>query len=326
MKHSHLVAVLAGLAVAAVLAADASAMYHPTVGRFMQRDPLGNVDGAHLYHYVQSNPVSATDSRGLSSDKGWDDPARLDRSAKIIDKINKEEAAKGVSENTVREAFAPNIYPDCPRGVCPCPLTKTAADAAGWEPDPSWVSPWLHPGSSTSYKKKGDDLRGDYKERGNQCTYDKQGNLITHGPGAGTPDRYGGRELKNMWPHWEKDVKNLFEGLQTRPGANRTGVGSLPLSAIADQVGIPAASPQVDAARTRNAVGGWKDIMRYQLSKGGFYLPCVPKDAPENWGDWKFEDGQLKYTGSLPDDPGPPEPPRPTLPPGTSGIQVPYFY
>ena len=38
--------------------------------------------------------------------------------------------------------------------------------------------------------------------------------------------------------------------------------------------------------------------MQLQQTRGGFYRPCIPKNAPENWGDWKFgNDGYLQYTG-----------------------------
>jgi RHS repeat-associated protein len=39
-------------------------MYHPTLGRWLQRDPKGYVDGMSLYEYCRSMPVSVTDSTG----------------------------------------------------------------------------------------------------------------------------------------------------------------------------------------------------------------------------------------------------------------------
>jgi len=39
MKRTHLIAVLVAIAAMGIFAADASAMYHPTMGRFLQRDP-----------------------------------------------------------------------------------------------------------------------------------------------------------------------------------------------------------------------------------------------------------------------------------------------
>jgi len=40
--------------------------YHPTLGRFIQRDPLGYVDGGSLYQYVRSGPVNRVDPEGLA--------------------------------------------------------------------------------------------------------------------------------------------------------------------------------------------------------------------------------------------------------------------
>jgi RHS repeat-associated protein len=39
--------------------------YAPTIGRFMQRDPLGYVDGINPYPYTGNNPVSSSDPLGL---------------------------------------------------------------------------------------------------------------------------------------------------------------------------------------------------------------------------------------------------------------------
>jgi RHS repeat-associated protein len=40
-------------------------MLHPALGRFMQRDPLGYVDGASLYQYLRSDPTTEHDPLGL---------------------------------------------------------------------------------------------------------------------------------------------------------------------------------------------------------------------------------------------------------------------
>ena len=73
MKESHdkaavghrrfllLAALLAGILGATV---DAHAYHHPTLGRFVQRDPSGYGDGMNLYEYGKSNPVVHTDPSG----------------------------------------------------------------------------------------------------------------------------------------------------------------------------------------------------------------------------------------------------------------------
>jgi len=91
MKRT-LFGLLVAVVVAAGLASDALArhrVYHPTLGRFLQRDPVGThvgppaarnlsdprftqrepavqyADGMNLYHYMRSNPVLGQDPSGL---------------------------------------------------------------------------------------------------------------------------------------------------------------------------------------------------------------------------------------------------------------------
>jgi len=40
-------------------------MYHPTLGRWIQRDPIGYADGMSLYEYAGSSPVGGVDPSGL---------------------------------------------------------------------------------------------------------------------------------------------------------------------------------------------------------------------------------------------------------------------
>jgi hypothetical protein len=63
MRNIRLIAIVAGL-VTAMLSIEAPAMHHANLGRFLQRDPLGYVDGMGLYEYTQSNPLVLTDPAG----------------------------------------------------------------------------------------------------------------------------------------------------------------------------------------------------------------------------------------------------------------------
>jgi RHS repeat-associated protein len=49
--------------------------YSPTLGRWLERDPAGYVDGLSLYEYVRGGPIAAVDPSGLSTatgDRWWE--------------------------------------------------------------------------------------------------------------------------------------------------------------------------------------------------------------------------------------------------------------
>ncbi len=86
MKTTHLIAALVGIVTVYILATDASAMYNPSAGTFMQRDPGAGTatraggagpavgggfiprdqyaDGMNLYQYARSSPCQFSDPMG----------------------------------------------------------------------------------------------------------------------------------------------------------------------------------------------------------------------------------------------------------------------
>jgi hypothetical protein len=63
MRRMNLIVILAGLALA-LLASHAAAMYSPTLGKFLQRDPIGYGDGTNMYQALGANPIKHNDPTG----------------------------------------------------------------------------------------------------------------------------------------------------------------------------------------------------------------------------------------------------------------------
>jgi len=107
-KRTHLIAALLGIVVLSIFAADAAAMYHPGMGRFLSRDPgaggamrigaggaapVGGfiprdptgsnpyADGMNLYQYVRSSPVRYRDPSGLNA---YDDYKKLNPAERSV--------------------------------------------------------------------------------------------------------------------------------------------------------------------------------------------------------------------------------------------------
>jgi len=75
MKRTSWRALLVATGAVLAVVSSARAEYHPTLGRWLQRDPIGYADGMGLYEYVGGRPVVMLDPQGLGlmgpTDPGW---------------------------------------------------------------------------------------------------------------------------------------------------------------------------------------------------------------------------------------------------------------
>lgn len=125
--------------------------------------------------------------------------------AKANEKQNKEEAkeiAKNLEEN----------YPGWKDALPDCPCTAEEIDKDEFERNDYGLETH-HPGAASGYRSSEPvEIKSSVNpelpelEAGQQCTFDRNGDLVTHGIGAGTPDAYSPSEYTNVLDHYQTDV------------------------------------------------------------------------------------------------------------------------
>ena len=66
MRRQHLALVICAFIASFFFADAAQAVYHPTQGKWLSRDPIGYADGMGLFQYVRSHPMGSVDALGLA--------------------------------------------------------------------------------------------------------------------------------------------------------------------------------------------------------------------------------------------------------------------
>jgi hypothetical protein len=87
---------------------------------------------------------------------------------------------------------------------CPCSESTVLAASSTWVPDANPALSWFHPGAASSYRSSASYSSVPGSSHGQQCTYNSSGELITYGPGAGTPDVWSPNT--NQGQHFLKDA------------------------------------------------------------------------------------------------------------------------
>jgi hypothetical protein len=83
--------------------------YDPSSGRFLQRDPLGYVDGFNLYEYANSNPINMSDPYGLKAEEDCDESCGPDVTRWLANQmiLNKDHPVIRASRENVWADFVP---------------------------------------------------------------------------------------------------------------------------------------------------------------------------------------------------------------------------
>jgi RHS repeat-associated protein len=188
--------------------------YDASNGRFISEDPIGFGAGdGNLTRYVKNSPINFTDPSGLrpmTVDPGdattnWTPPltpkSTIPPSKTSLIEENVDLVFGKLSDNPQKRASQIESYlrrnPQWKKELPSCPCTEQQAEDEGFEaPFSTGAITQYHPGAYSEYRS----LPGEFWLKGQlitkpaqQCTYDKSGNLLTHGAGAGTPDFYGTR-------------------------------------------------------------------------------------------------------------------------------------
>jgi hypothetical protein len=79
MLKLRILKLVAAVVTLATLTRTATAHYEPTLGRWLERDPSGYVDGANLYDYGRGVATTVTDPRGLECCGGTERPKQSGR-------------------------------------------------------------------------------------------------------------------------------------------------------------------------------------------------------------------------------------------------------
>jgi RHS repeat-associated protein len=209
--------------------------YHPTLGRFIQRDPIKYCGrDKNLFRYSYNSFVSLWDSWGLATTATPPPPDfdTLGCTAEPCKKKCKEDnkgiisSLLSICESKCERFLEGSIIPGSgyknwynknsdlswvdKLPDCPCEIEK---EGDCWKTKDGWDKPappsgGYHSGATVCMRSKHNTPIGTVNplESANQCCYSEDGKLITSGSGMGSADYYQGRVI-TFGVHWLNDMR-----------------------------------------------------------------------------------------------------------------------
>ena len=185
---------------------------HPELGNWVQRDPVVLLYGtisyrivtiSNLYSCVLNSPLTYYDPDGREEKprKGLQD--WIDNFIELIKDWPRQKFEDSCKEWMKRNDVLGYDWLKELR-ACPCSQSDAEKDTGYFSKDPN---PSFHKGCDTCFRggRKNDLNPLTPANPGQQCCY-KDGNLITGGTGAGSPDRFGPQGPSSLLYHFEQDV------------------------------------------------------------------------------------------------------------------------
>ncbi len=215
-------------------------MFSPTLGRWVQNDPIEyEADDPNLYRFVSNNPPNFTDPSGLDPQIGPRGEPGVGGFRGGLGVMPKPPAPP---QSIPSQPPVPGAVPWRGGWLLPCPKTIDELKALPLQPDykgkvsvwkdPAWVTRRYHAGATETWR-----IRIDGEPVDNQCGYDCNGRVITAGTGAGTADSNNANPLGHFlmdvlpWeltPHGKIDDYHKHRPPITVPDAPANRVDVIP--------------------------------------------------------------------------------------------------
>ena len=193
--------------------------YSAELGRWVNRDPLGEDGGVNLYGFVGNDGIGKIDYLGNYSLDGalGKELRETDYSFQHQTFISMRDIAKFRSSLSDNEVFAIWLkweimtegswwaqLPRCPRKLCINNDKADNPDSNIWH-DPksaNLITEYFHPGAAFEMR-----TTGSVGKSGNQCIYDDKGIIITKIPTAGSADYRSPNGTQGFLDHQDHDVE-----------------------------------------------------------------------------------------------------------------------